>query len=292
MMQAMVLVVVIVTCSAALIEQGTAGSPQVEPETTAPHPQTLHDAQAWIDKLWYMQRDWPQLAHYSEANSQAGPPKPGEQRVVFLGDSITALWDLAHWFPGKPYLNRGIDGQTTPQMLVRFRADVIDLAPRVVLILAGTNDIAGNTGPTTLEAIEQNYASMADLAVGNDMAVVFSSLLPIHDHGPEKATLRRSPEKIRALNEWLRHFCNERHLTYLDYHSSMVDSNNMLRAELSEDGVHPNGAGYAIMTPLAQQAIESALRAQTSAGHMRSHESGQSRSRAVRDEVIPTTVPD
>jgi lysophospholipase L1-like esterase len=145
-------------------------------------------------------------------------------------------------------------------MLVRFRADVIDLAPQVVVILAGTNDIGGSTGPTTLEAIEHNYASMADLAARNSIVAVFSSLLPIHDHGVERATLRRSPEKIRALNAWLRHYCTDRHLIYLDYYSHMVAADDMLRAELSDDGVHPNAAGYTIMAPFAEQAIQRALR--------------------------------
>lgn len=259
MMRTMVLVGIILTCATAMVRQGTPGLSKVETETTAPHPKSLQDAQAWIDKLWYMQRDWPQLAQYREANIRVGRPKPSEQRVIFLGDSITAFWDLAHWFPGKPYLNRGIDGQTTSQMLVRFRADVIDLAPRVVVILAGTNDIAGSTGPTTLEAIEQNYASMADLAARNGIAVVFSSVLPIHDHGLERATLRRSPKKIRALDEWLLWYCHEQHHTYLDYYSHTVAADDMLRPEFSDDGVHPNSAGYGAMAPLADQAIQHAL---------------------------------
>jgi lysophospholipase L1-like esterase len=230
------------------------------PTTGVPHPESLHDAQAWIDELWYSQYDWPQLGRYHQKNLDAVPPAPGEQRVVFLGDSITDSWNLAQWFPGKPYLNRGIDGQTTPQMLVRFRADVIGLAPKVVVILAGTNDIAGNTGPTTLDAIEQNYASMADLATENGVAAVLSSLLPIHDHGPMKITSRRSPEKIDALNRWLQHYCADHHLLYLDYFSHMVGPEGRLRTELSDDGLHPNAAGFAVMKPLAEQAIEQALK--------------------------------
>jgi lysophospholipase L1-like esterase len=239
-----------------------AQSAHSEQETTVPHPKSLQEAQAWIDHLWNLQRDWPELAHYRDANARDGQPKRGEQRVVFIGDSITAGWKLEHSFPSKPYLNRGIDGQTTPQMLVRFRADVIELAPRVAVILAGTNDIAGNTGPTTLEAIEQNYASMADLAAANNIAVIFSSVLPIHDHGAQRATLRRSPAKIGALNDWLRHYCAERRLVYLDYHGHMVAVDGMLRAELSDDGVHPNTAGYAVTAPLAEMAIHRALRSQ------------------------------
>jgi len=233
--------------------------PESMPTGSVPHPESLHDAQAWIDELWYSQYDWPQLGRYRQKNLAAVQPAPSEQRVVFLGDSITDSWDLVHWFPGKPYLNRGIDGQTTPQMLLRFRADVIGLAPRVVVILAGTNDIAGNTGPTKLDAVEQNCASMADLAARNGVVAVFSSLLPVHDRGPVKVTLRRSPEKIDALNRWLQQYCTDHHLIYLDYFSHMVGPDGRLRTEFSDDGLHPNAAGFAVMTPLAEQAIQQAL---------------------------------
>lgn len=232
---------------------------QSVPSAGVPHPNSLHEAQAWIDHLWYLQHDWPQLERYRQANLEMGPPNPGENRVVFLGDSITEHWDLERWFPGKGYLNRGIDGQTTPQMLVRFRADVISLAPRVAVILAGTNDIAGNTGPTTLEAIEQNFAAMADLAATNGIIAVFSSVLPIHDRGPERSSLRRSPGKINALNLWLQQYCAGHNLVYLDYFSHMAEPDGMLRAELSDDGLHPNAAGFRVMVPLAEQAIQRAL---------------------------------
>jgi len=236
--------------------------PESLPTGKVPHPESLHDAQAWIDELWYSQYDWPQMGRYHQKNLDIARPALSEQRVVFLGDSITDSWNLAKWFPGKPYINRGIDGQTTPQMLVRFRADVIGLAPKVVVILAGTNDIAGNTGPTTLDAIEQNYASMADLATKNGVAAILSSLLPIHDHGPVKNTPRRSPEKIDALNRWLQQYCADHHLLYLDYFSHMIGSEGSLRSELSDDGLHPNAAGFAVMKPLAEQAIEQALHSQ------------------------------
>jgi lysophospholipase L1-like esterase len=236
--------------------------PKSLPTGKVPHPKSLHDAQAWIDELWYSQYDWPQMGRYHQKNLDIARPAPSEQRVVFLGDSITDSWNLAQWFPGKPYINRGIDGQTTPQMLVRFRADIIGLAPKVVVILAGTNDIAGNTGPTTLDAIEQNYASMADLATKNGVATVLSSLLPIHDHGPVKNTPRRSPEKINALNRWLQQYCADHHLLYLDYFSHMIGPEGSLRSELSDDGLHPNAAGFAVMKPLAEQAIEQALHSQ------------------------------
>jgi lysophospholipase L1-like esterase len=237
--------------------QDTRGAQQQK----APQPTSLKDAQAWIDHLWYLQRDWPQLARYREANREVGAPKRGEKRAVFIGDSITDLWDLKRALPGKPYLNRGIDGQTTPQMLGRFRPDVIELSPRVVVVLAGTNDIGGSTGPMTLEDTERNFESMGDLAARNGIAVVFSSVLPVHDHGAEKIATRRPPEKIRALNQWLSRYCAANHFIYLDYYNHMIGADGMLRAELSDDGLHPNAAGYAVMAPLAENAIRTALQA-------------------------------
>jgi lysophospholipase L1-like esterase len=205
-------------------------------------------------------QDWPQLARYREANAKLTPPAGGEARVVFMGDSITDGWKLAEYFPGKPYVNRGISGQTTPQMLVRFRPDVLALKPRVVVILAGTNDIAGNTGPMTVEMIEDNYASMAELAHAHGIRVVFSSVLPVHDYGKNKMTDRRNPEQIRALNEWLKKYAAANGHTYLDYYSRMLDDKGMLKAELAGDGLHPNAEGYKIMAPLAEAAIEQALK--------------------------------
>ena len=207
--------------------------------------------------------DFGQLARYRDANAALKPPAPGENRVVFFGDSITDIWKLEEYFPGKPYLNRGIGGQTTPQMLVRFRQDVIDLHPRVVVILAGTNDIAGNTGPMRLEDIEADYASLAELARTNHVAVVFSSVLPVHNYSPKAQDLfaQRSPEKILALNHWLQDYCAANGLVYLDYFSPMVDDKGLLKRDLAEDGLHPNPAGYKIMTPLADAAIGKALAA-------------------------------
>ncbi len=171
--------------------------------------------------------DYGQLARYREANAALAPPATGENRVVFFGDSITDIWKLADYFPGKPYINRGIGGQTTPQMLVRFRQDVIDLHPKVVVILAGTNDIAGNTGPMRLEDIEADYASLAELARANGIKVIYSSVLPVHNY-TEKAKdffAQRSPEKILALNKWLKAYCAavSNGCTYLDYFSAVVD---------------------------------------------------------------------
>lgn len=211
--------------------------------------------------------DWPNLARYDKDNKSVAPPAKNEQRVVFMGDSITDSWDnpANGFFPGKPYINRGISGQTTPQMLIRFRRDVIELKPKVVVILAGTNDLAGNTGPTTLEAIEDNLKSMAELATANGIRVVFASLLPVSDHElrdgkPLVQTVRRPPEKILALNNWMHGYARANRHGYLDYFSAMVDENGFLKDELSDDGLHPNAQGYAVMAPLAEAAIVASLK--------------------------------
>jgi lysophospholipase L1-like esterase len=205
--------------------------------------------------------DYGQLARYRDANAALEPPAPGENRVVFFGDSITDSWKLAEYFPNKPYLNRGIGGQTTPQMLVRFRQDVINLHPKVVVILAGTNDIAGNTGPMRLEDIEADYASLAELARASHIAVVYSSVLPVHNYTPRSQDFfaQRSPAKIVALNQWLKDYCAASHLGYLDYFTALVDDKGLLKRELAEDGLHPNPAGFKIMAPLAEDAIGKAL---------------------------------
>ena len=227
--------------------------------TTPPAPDSPEALKRRLDQMDRRLQDWPLLSRYSEANSKLAPPANKEKRVVFLGDSITDGWKLAEYFPGKPYVNRGISGQTTPQMLIRFRPDVIALKPKVVVILAGTNDIAGNTGPMTLEMIQNNYASIAELANANRIRVVFASILPVHDYGPRKMTDRRSPDQIRALNEWLKKYCADNRHIYLDYYSHMLDDKGMLRAELANDGLHPNVDGYKIMAPLAEAAIQQAL---------------------------------
>ena len=209
------------------------------------------------DKL---RTDWADLARYRDENATLGPPGPGEQRVVFMGNSITDAWAqyFGAMFPGKPYVGRGISGQTTPQMLVRFRQDVIALKPAVVVILAGTNDIAGNTGPSTLEMIEDNLASMTELAQANRIRVVLASVLPVFDY-PWKPGLEPAP-RIVALNAWIKSYATQRGAVYLDYHSAMADQRQGMRAELSSDGVHPNEAGYRIMAPLAERAIEEVLK--------------------------------
>ena len=208
--------------------------------------------------------DFGQLARYRDANAALKPPAPGENRVVFFGDSITDIWHLDESFPGKPYLNRGIGGQTTPQMLVRFRQDVIALQPQVVVILAGTNDRAGNTGPMRLEDIESDYASLADLARANHIAVVFASVLPIHNYTDRSKDFfaQRSPEKILALNKWLKDYVSSHpNCLYLDYFTAMVDDKGLLKKDLADDGLHPNPAGFKIMAPLAEAAIEKCLAA-------------------------------
>lgn len=205
--------------------------------------------------------DFGQLARYREADAALVPPAAGERRVVFLGDSITDYWKLADYFPGKPYINRGIDGQTTPQMVVRFRQDVIDLHPKVVVMLAGTNDIAGVTGPTSNDDIEANYASMAELARAHGIRVVFASVLPVHNytHGAEESFALRPRDRILALNEWLKDYCANNGLVYLDYFNALVDERGMLKRALAEDGLHPTDAAYKIMAPLAEKAIEKSL---------------------------------
>ncbi|MGA1985359.1 MAG: SGNH/GDSL hydrolase family protein [Candidatus Sulfotelmatobacter sp.] len=208
--------------------------------------------------------DFGQLARYREANAALKPPARGEDRVVFFGDSITDIWHLDEYFPGKPYINRGIGGQTTPQMLVRFRQDVIYLRPKVVVILAGTNDIAGNTGPMRLEDIEADYASLAELARVNNIKVIYSSVLPVHNY-TEKAKdffAQRPQQKILVLNNWLRSYCAipANGCTFLDYYGALVDTKGMLKKELADDGLHPNAAGFKIMAPLAEAAIEKALK--------------------------------
>ena len=204
-------------------------------------------------------QDWPNLNRFKEENAKLGLPSPGENRVVFMGNSITIGWGRISpdFFSGRPYINRGISGQTTPQMLVRFRADVINLKPAVVLILAGTNDIAGNTGPSTLKMIEDNIVSMAEIAKANGIEVVLSSVLPVYDY-PWKPGLEPA-EKIATLNKFLKNYAEENGAIYLDYYSSMVDERKGMKEEYASDGVHPNEAGYKVMEPLAEEAIKKAL---------------------------------
>ncbi|MCB1018853.1 MAG: capsular biosynthesis protein [Bryobacterales bacterium] len=201
------------------------------------------------------------LKRYSEANSTDGEATPEQQRVVFLGDSITDGWQLNQYFPGKPYLNRGISGQITGQMLGRLKADVLDRKPRAVVLLGGTNDLARGV---PIDAIQNNIAMIADLAAANDVAPVLASVLPVSDyHAAQDARFKRTPDRrpedIVTINNWLRRFCEARGYVYLDYFAATVDAKSMLRAELANDGLHPNAEGYKIMAPLAEQAIQQAL---------------------------------
>jgi len=214
----------------------------------------------WLSLSFFLfGQDWPDLNHYRAHNAKLGLPAANESRIVFMGNSITESWStvLPEYFSGKSYVNRGIDGQTTPQMLVRFRADVIDLQPKVVVILAGTNDIAGNTGPSTAKMIADNIISMAELARQNNILVVISSVLPVYDYS-WKPGLEPAP-KISKLNKIIKNYAlNHRH-TYLDYYAAMVDDKKGLHEKYTSDGVHPNKAGYKVMATLADQAIAKTL---------------------------------
>lgn len=207
-------------------------------------------------------RDWANLARYRDANRTVA-----RADAVFMGDSITDLWQqprFGGFFPGKNYVNRGISAQTTPQMLIRFRPDVVALKPKVVVILAGTNDIAGNTGPMTNEDIQNNLASMAELARANNIRVVLASITPVSAYhaAPDAApqTTRRPVERIKAINDWMKAYAAANKHVYLDYYSAMIDSTGMLKSEFSADDLHPNAAGYKVMAPLAEAAIAQALR--------------------------------
>jgi lysophospholipase L1-like esterase len=203
--------------------------------------------------------DWANLNRYKDENLKLGLPSADENRVVFLGNSITEGWKELNpdFFNRNRYINRGISGQTTPQMLLRFRSDVVNLKPKVVIILAGTNDIAGNTGQSTLEMIEDNIASMVEIAKANNIKIILCSVLPAYDF-PWKPGLNPS-RKIVDLNKWIKKYADKNKIQYVDYFTSMADENNGLKTEFSEDGVHPNLAGYTVMEPLVQKSIESVL---------------------------------
>jgi lysophospholipase L1-like esterase len=212
--------------------------------------------------------DFGGLARHAEANAMLAPPVGSEARVVFFGDSITEGWsrpEMGGFFPGRPYVNRGVGGQTTAQMLVRFRPDVIALQPKAVVILAGTNDIAGNSGPMSLAASEGNLASFSELAQAHGIKVVLASLLPVTDAKRDRAgearrqTRERPPEKVLEINRWLADYARANGHVYLDYFAAVVGANGELRPELTEDGLHPNRAGYDVMAPLAAKAIAEAL---------------------------------
>lgn len=207
-----------------------------------------------------MNPDWPYLKKYEKENSEIAPVEKGEKRIVFMGDSITEFWKTNHpdFFSNNLYLNRGISGQTTPQMLLRFRADVINLQPAVVVILAGGNDIAGNTGPATLAMIMNNILSMVELAKANAIQVILCAVLPAN-HFPWKPN-ENPAEKIVALNTMIKNYADTNNILYVDYYSAMVDENKGLPTEYSNDGVHPNTSGYKVMEPLIEAAIAKFIR--------------------------------
>jgi len=210
-----------------------------------------------------LMRDFGERYLYASANQRLGPPKAGERRVVFLGDSITDRWNLARFFPHKPYINRGIGSQVTSQMLLRFHQDVIALKPAAVVILAGVNDVHGFMQEEKPEQIEANWEAMADLADRHGIRVVFGSILPVHGYTANARDVveERRPAELRALNRWLKDFCHRRGYAFADYASAMIDDKGMLRRALSDDGIHPLNAGYSLMAPIAQAAVDRALMA-------------------------------
>jgi len=213
------------------------------------------NAKALADQL----QDWNQLGRYYADNQRLkqSPPEPG--RVVFLGDSITDGWKLAQYFPGKPYVNRGISGQTTPQMLVRMFPDVIALKPAALLVYAGTNDIAGNTGPSTLTMIEDNLQAITELAQAHGIKVILCSVSPVSDYTARKQTLQRPPADILKLNAWMREYAARANTVFADYYAALADETGMLKDGFSGDGLHPNDKGYALLVPFAEAAIAKAL---------------------------------
>lgn len=226
-------------------------------------------AQRLVNQL----EDWNQLSRYKDENQELKKKPYDPNRVLFMGDSITDFWKLAEYFPGKPYVNRGISGQTTPQMLVRMYPDVIVHKPAVMVVLAGINDISQNTGPSTAEMVEQNIMAMTDIAQHNGIKVILCSILPISDYAFIKmqasgkknpyikapVTATHPPEDILKLNAWMKDYASKVNAVYVDYLSAMVDEKGFLKENLSEDGIHPNAEGYKIMTKIVEEAIEKAL---------------------------------
>jgi lysophospholipase L1-like esterase len=264
----LLLTAAVLVCGPLAFSQATAPAAapqnQIPPDQLAAWEQLTPYQKSQLERTY---NDWPFLAKFREADTLLPQPSPGETRVVFMGDSITEGWGMkatptspgrGEFFPGKPYINRGISGQTTPQMLVRFRQDVVLLKPKVMVLLAGTNDIAENTGKETIEEIGNNIASMSELARANGIRVVLCSVLPASDFHWHKG-LEPAP-KIRALNAWMKDYAVKNGFVYVDYYSTMANSEGGLKAELSPDGVHPNKAGYDLMAPLAEDGIAEALR--------------------------------
>jgi acyl-CoA thioesterase-1 len=259
----------VISCVSAFsaAERATPQDPEVAKQT-APTPQIPSTGFAGLDnyrasRIAMFTNDFGQLGRYRSANDTLAKGAQAKGRVVFFGDSITDIWKLDNYFAGRAYVNRGISGQTTPQMLVRFRQDVIDLSPKSVVILAGTNDIAGNTGPMRNEDIVANLATMADLATSHRIAAVVASILPVHNYTPRSQDFfaQRSVQRILDVNRLLKDYCTKNRIVYLDYFSAMVDEKGLLRGDLAEDGLHPNDAGFKIMASLAEAAIAKATAA-------------------------------
>jgi lysophospholipase L1-like esterase len=232
------------------------GSPQAFAQRTELTPEQAEARRKAEDER--LRTDWAQLQRYRQANSELSPLRDGETRVVFMGDSITDAWprrSAAFFNPGN--VGRGISGQTTPQMLVRFQQDVVALRPKVVVINAGTNDIAGNTGPSTIGMITDNLKSMVQLAEAAGIKVVLASITPAYDY-PWRTGMQPAP-RVAAVNQWMKGYCEGHGCVYADYHSALSDEKGAMKDGLSTDGIHPNEAGYAVMEPIAMAAIQQAL---------------------------------
>jgi lysophospholipase L1-like esterase len=262
---------------AALLLTSIAAYAQLAEDFNAPRSNCClaNTAKTLADQL----QDWNQLGRYHQANQQLKKQPADPKRVVFMGDSITDLWRLEEYFPGKAYVNRGIGGQTTPQMLVRMYPDVIDLKPAVMVVLAGTNDIARNTGPMTSEMIQENIMAMTELAQHHGIKVILCSILPVSDYpfwrqqtgpgaptagpgpgGPRaKMTEGRPPADILKLNAWMKDYAARANAIYVDYFKVVVDEKGWLKDAYSADGLHPNAEGYKVMAPIVAAAIQKAL---------------------------------
>jgi lysophospholipase L1-like esterase len=241
-----------------------------------PYHQSSPERQTAVEKDWgvwlgpfraklvpKLMEDFGEQYIYAPLNAKLPPPAPGEGRVVFYGDSITDLWNLPVFFPGKPYINRGIGSQVTAQLVLRFHSDVVALHPRAVVILAGVNDVQGFLQQMSLEQIEANFAAMEEMARANRIHVIFCSVLPVNNYTDNAKTVLedRHPEELRQLNAWLKSYAASHHAGYVDYYTPLADEHGLLRRELTHDGIHPTAEGYAIMAPLAQKAIDEALQA-------------------------------
>lgn len=259
--------VAVLACIAACLHGATAANAQ-------DHYQSSPERRTAIERDWgpwlgpfraklvpSLMQDFGERNLYASANSTLPPLRPGERRVVFIGDSITDLWDLTKSFPGKPYVNRGIGSQVTAQMVLRFHQDVVALRPAVVVILAGINDLQGMVQQETEQQIETNYETMADLADRHGIRVVFGTILPINNYTDNARNVleERDPVVLRALNTWLKAFCRRRGYALADYYGALVDVHGLLRRELTRDGIHPLAQGYARIAPIAQRAIDQAL---------------------------------